>query len=254
MPVGRDDWTHLNDKLVGCDVLVHAASDLRTAAATSPTRLMDSNVMSTAVLLEAVRKCGVKKFVFLSSCAVYGEDMQTGEGSLCCPITINGISKHLNEKLIAEFCTANNIQFLILRVFNSYGGNDRFSIFSRLEHALLTNTPFTLNNFGRMQRDFVHVADVASIVLKLAATETTYTHLNIGTGIATKVGMLVEALCVQFPALNVQHGVSKEAEYSRAEISRLREFWGHDFIRVEDFMAQTYAPRLAASLARAAQG
>lgn len=254
VPVGRGAWAQLDEKLEDCDVVIHAASDLRTSASELPSLLMDSNVMSTAVLLEAVRSCGVKKFVFLSSCAVYGEDMRTGEGSLCCPITINGISKHLNEKLVAEFCTFNNIEFQILRVFNSYGGNDRFSIFSRLEHALLTNTPFTLNNDGRMQRDFVHVADVAAIVLKLAATKTSCTHLNIGTGIATKVSTLIDSLCTQFPSLKLQHGVSKEAEYSRADISRLREFWTHDFIQVEDFIAQTYAPKLVASLAKAAQG
>ena len=250
VPIGRDDWAQLHDKLASCDVVVHAASDLRTLASKEPSRLLDSNVMSTAVLLEAVLKCQVNKFVFLSSCAVYGEDMRTGEASLCCPISINGISKHLNEKLIAEFCAANGIEFQILRVFNSYGGNDKFSIFSRLEHALLSNTTFTLNNFGRMQRDFIHVADVASIVLKLATTKAAYTHLNIGTGAATKIAVLVDLLQARFPQLKLQHGVTQEAEYSRADISRLREFWTQDFICVEEFMVQTFVPQLSAALAK----
>lgn len=252
VPVSRGGWTQLHDKLENCDVVIHAASDLRTSASKSPAHLMDSNVMTTAVLLEAMRDCGVKKFIFLSSCAVYGEDMQTGEGSLCCPITINGISKHLNEKLVAEFCASNHISFQILRVFNSYGGQDRFSIFSRLEQAVLNNTPFTLNNFGRMQRDFIHITDLAAIVLTLSTTEAAHTHLNIGTGIATKVGLLVDMLREHFPALKLQHGETQEAEYSRAEISRLRQFWTQDFIRVEDFMAQSFVRQLAAALAKAA--
>ncbi len=252
LPVGRGDWPQLHDKLAACDVVVHAASDLRTLASKEPSRLLDSNVMSTAVLLEAVLKCRVKRFVFLSSCAVYGEDMRTGEDSLCCPISINGISKHLNEKLVAEFCIANGIDYQILRVFNSYGGNDKFSIFSRLEQALLHGTSFTLNNLGRMQRDFVHVADVASIVLKLALAAPTHTHINIGTGIATKVGVLVDMLLCHFPQLEVQQGNTQEAEYSRAETSRLREVWTQEFIRVEDFVAQTFVPQIAAALGRAA--
>ena len=241
IPVGRSDWPNIHEKLASADVVVHAASDLRTSASAAPSRLLDSNVMSTAMLLEAARDQRVKRLVFLSSCAVYGEDMRTGENSLCCPITINGISKHLNEKLVAEFCSANGIEYQILRVFNSYGGDDRFSIFSKLKRALQTNTPFTLNNDGRMQRDFIHVADVASIVMNLSATRIFHTHLNIGTGVATKISMLVDRVAEQFPQLVVQRGLTQEAEYSRADTTRLREFWTGDFIRVEDYIREEFA-------------
>ena len=241
IPVGRSDWSNIHEKLASADVVVHAASDLRTSASAAPSRLLDSNVMSTAMLLEAARDQRVKRLVFLSSCAVYGEDMRTGENSLCCPITINGISKHLNEKLVAEFCGANGIEYQILRVFNSYGGDDRFSIFSKLKRALQTKTPFTLNNDGRMQRDFIHVADVASIVMNLSATRIFHTHLNIGTGVATKISTLVDRVAEQFPQLVVQRGLTQEAEYSRADTTRLREFWTGDFIRVEDYIREEFA-------------
>ena len=241
IPVGRSDWPNIHEKLASADVVVHAASDLRTSASAAPTRLLDSNVMSTAMLLEGARDQRVKRLVFLSSCAVYGEDMRTGENSLCCPITINGISKHLNEKLVAEFCSANGMEYQILRVFNSYGGDDRFSIFSKLKRALQTNTPFTLNNEGRMQRDFIHVADVASIVMNLSATRIFHTHLNIGTGVATKISMLVDRVAEQFPQLVVQRGLTQEAEYSRADTTRLREFWTGNFIRVEDYIREEFA-------------
>jgi len=248
IPIGRGDWAHLHEKLASSDVVVHAASDLRTSASVAPSRLLDSNVMSTATLLEASRQQRVKRLVFLSSCAVYGEDMRTGEDSLCCPITINGISKHLNEKLVAEFCSANGIEYQILRVFNSYGGDDRFSIFSKLKRALLSGTPFTLNNDGRMQRDFIHVADVASIVLKLSGANISHTHLNIGTGVATKISTLVDRVAEQFPQLVIQRGLTQEAEYSRADTTRLREFWASDFIRVEDYISGEFANYAATDL------
>ena len=241
IPIGRSDWPQIHEKLASADVVVHAASDLRTSASMAPSRLLESNVMSTATLLEAAREQRVKRLVFLSSCAVYGEDMRTGEDSVCCPITINGISKHLNEKLVAEFCSANGIEYQILRVFNSYGGDDRFSIFSKLKRALQTRLPFVLNNDGRMQRDFIHVADVASVVLNLSATRITHAHLNIGTGIATKISTLVNSVAEQFPQLVIQRGLTQEAEYSRADITRLREFWTDDFIRVEDYIRNDFA-------------
>ena len=248
IPVGRGDWTHIHEKLASADVVVHAASDLRTSASVAPGRLLESNVMSTALLLEAARDQSVKRMVFLSSCAVYGEDMRTGEDSLCCPITINGISKHLNEKLVAEFCSANGMEYQILRVFNSYGGDDRFSIFSKLKRALQTRTPFTLNNDGRMQRDFIHVADVASIVMNLSTTRIFHSHLNIGTGVATKISMLVDRVAEQFPQLVVQRGLTQEAEYSRADTTRLREFWTGDFIRVEDYIRNDFTNYVGADL------
>ena len=247
-PVGRGDWAEISDKLASANIVVHAASDLRTSASAEPSRLLDSNVMSTAMLLEAARDQHVKRLVLISSCAVYGEDMRTGENSLCCPITINGISKHLNEKLVAEFCGANGIQYQILRVFNSYGADDRFSIFSKLKRALQTNSPFTLNNDGRMQRDFIHVTDVASIVMNLLATCIAHTHLNIGTGETTKISTLVSKVAEQFPQLVVQRGLTQEAEYSRADTTRLREFWTGDFIRVEDYIREDFANYVGADL------
>lgn len=246
--VGRGDWTDIHEKLESADVVVHAASDLRTSASRDPYRLLDSNVMSTATLLEASRRHPVKRLVFLSSCAVYGEDMRTGEESVCCPITINGISKHLNEKLVAEFCTANGIEYQILRVFNTYGGDDKFSIFSKLKHALLTGTAFTLNNDGRMQRDFVNVTDVASVVLNLSTADIKYTHLNIGTGVATKISKLVEMVAAQFPQLVIQRGVTQEAEYSRADTTRLREFWSENFIRIEDYLREKFVGEISTAL------
>ena len=238
--INRDGWSEIDEKLASAEIVVHAASDLRTSATLAPYRLLDSNVMSTATLLEASHRHRVRRFVFLSSCAVYGEDMRTGEDSLCCPITINGISKHLNEKLVAEFCTANGIEYQILRVFNTYGGNDKFSIFSKLRQALHNSTPFTLNNEGRMLRDFIHVKDVASIVLNLSTTAVGYTHINIGTGIATKISKLVDMVAERFPQLIVQRGITPEAEYSRADNTRLREFWTEAFIRIEDYIQHQF--------------
>ena len=255
--VGRGDWGDIDEKMASVEVVVHAASDLRTSANLEPFRLLDSNVMSTATLLESARRHRVKRLVFMSSCAVYGEDMRTGEDSLCCPITINGITKHLNEKLVAQFCESNGIEYQILRVFNTYGGRDRFSIFSKLKNALTNGSVFTLNNEGRMQRDFIHVRDVAAIVLNLATLGIKYTHMNIGTGVATKISKLVEMVAAKFPELLIQPGHAREAEYSRADTTRLREYWDGSFIQVEDHILGVFVDELSllrASGAHASNG
>jgi UDP-glucose 4-epimerase len=233
--VNRGDWAGLDDKLSqNLDVVIHAASDLHTRASDSPVSLMDSNLASTATLLESARRHRISRFIFLSSCAVYGEDMRTNEDNPCRPVSINGITKWLNERLIAEFCSAHGIKYEILRVFNMYGGRDNFSILSHLEHALRTGAPFTLNNMGIAQRDFIHVTDVAAVVLRLLGIDVPYTHLNVGTGVATRISTLVELAAKRFPALTIRHAHTSEAEYSRADITRLREFVDIDFVRIED--------------------
>ena len=238
--LGREGWQDLDTALAGVDTVLHAASDLRTRAVVAPAALMNSNIMSTALLLEAAKRHGVRRFVFMSSCAVYGEDMRTPKESPCAPITINGICKLLNEKLVAEFCTAASIKYQILRIFNTYGGNDRFSILSRLEQAILRGKPFTLNNMGRMQRDFIHVSDVAAVVWTLLQYLVKYSHLNIGTGVATKISTIVELVAQQFPHLVLGPGTTTEAEYSRADIGKLNRFWSRDFIPIDAYVKQRF--------------
>lgn len=239
--LNRDDWNDLEEKLaLGIDVVIHAASDLRSRAASAPAKLVDSNLVSTTRLLEAAQKFRIPRFIFLSSCAVYGEDVRANEDAKCCPISINGIGKLLNEKIIAEFCSAYGIEYEILRIFNMYGGLDHFSIVSHIKCALEGGTPFTLNNRGIAQRDFVHVSDVVKVVLQLLDKAVPYTHLNIGTGSTTKISTLVELIIERFPDLSIRHAQLVEAEYSRADITRLLTLVDVDFVRIEDYLKNDF--------------
>lgn len=238
--LNRGDWQQLDDKIADIDVVLHAASDLHTPVADSPSISLDSNVLSTAVLLEACRKHDIKRFVFMSSCAVYGESMRTNESSVCQPTSINGIGKFLNEKVISDFCINNNIEYEILRVFNMYGGEDNFSILSHIRRALETGVAFNLNNGGIAQRDFIHVSDVVAIVNLLMNKEVPFTHVNVGTGISTRILTLVEHVLEKYPALQLQHAEVEEAEYSRADIRRLRTLTDRTFIRIEDYLKNDF--------------
>jgi nucleoside-diphosphate-sugar epimerase len=95
-------------------------------------------------------------------------------------------------------------------------GTDHFSILSHIRKALRNGTPFTLNNAGIAQRDFVHVTDVAAIVLQLLKLDVPFTTLNVGTGIATKVSTLVDLIRARHPELAIRPNSVREAEYSRA--------------------------------------
>ncbi len=243
--VGRKDWDVLDEVMAGgVDAVVHAASDLsEDGLKYKPQGWVDSNVMSTARLLEAAARHRVGRVVFLSTCAVYGDTMSTAEDSPCGPISVNGIGKLLNERIVAEFCQAHAIDCQILRIFNMYGGQDHFSIVSRLARAADGHGEFVLRNAGIAQRDFIHVDDVASIVSTVLRRPGTPRYLNVGTGVATRIADIVDLAQARFPQMAVRHATAavREAEYSRADIRRLRELVDIDFVRIDDYVRSGFS-------------
>ena len=222
VPVGRADWPRLAELFEsGIDGVLHAAWDLKTPLTQRPIEVLDANLMATMRLLEACRAHGVTKFALVSTCAVYGEAMNTSEDAPCSPVTINGITKLLNERIVQAFCADYGIECQIYRVFNMYGGTDRFSILTHLRNALDRETPFALNNGGVAQRDFIHVTDVANIVITLLPMNLPSIHMNVGTGRATRISDIVAVVERLHPELKVEQRSVQEAEYSRADISRL---------------------------------
>jgi UDP-glucose 4-epimerase len=222
VPVGRADWPRLPALLASdVDAVLHAAWDLKTPITQRPVDVLDANLMATMRLLEACRAIGVTKFGYVSSCAVYGEDMNTAEDSACHPVTLNGITKLLNERIVEAFCSELGIECQIYRVFNMFGGNDGFSILSHLRRAIDHRAPFALNNGGAAQRDFIHVADVARIVMMLLPRQLPGIHMNVGTGRTTRISDIVAVIRRLHPELAIEQRSAHEAEYSRADISRL---------------------------------
>jgi UDP-glucose 4-epimerase len=237
VPIGRDGWTNVGREIDSADVVIHAASDLRTAVSKDPQALLNSNLMTTVELLQALRGKKAKRLLFISSCAVYGHSEITKEDIPPAPISFNGISKLLNERLIAEYCDANGIHYNILRVFNTFGGHDKFSIIHRLNHSLSKGLPFVLYNDGLSQRDFIHVDDIAAIIMGILPKNISDKVLNVGSGEAVKIRDIVTEFRRLHPELDVVHGIREEAEYSRGNITRLREYFpAYRFQSVLDFI------------------
>lgn len=237
--IDRDEWSSIDRHIAaGADAVIHAAYDLQGSLADSPSSVMHANVGTTLELLESMRRHGTPRLVFISSCAVYGESMNTTEGSPRNPISINGIVKLLNERVIEQFCGRHGIRYEIYRLFNLYGGNDRFSIISLLQRAVRTGVPFRLNNRGVSQRDFIHVDDVAAVVVELLDKKHSFGHINIGTGMSTRIADLVAIARKKYPALRIEEHQVLEAEYSRADILRLSSLVDRTYIDVRQYIEQ----------------
>jgi nucleoside-diphosphate-sugar epimerase len=242
VPFGRADWPRLAETLeAGIDAVLHAAWDLKTPVSKDPAALFDANLMTTTRLLEACLAHGVPKFALVSTCAVYGESSNTSEDSACCPVTVNGITKLLNERIVEAFCATNDIECQIYRPFNMFGGKDGFSVLSHLRRALEHDTPFALNNGGVATRDFIHVDDVARILPTLIRMKLPNVHVNVGTGRATRIADVVALVRRLRPELRISERSVPEAESSRADTARLTELLGTlQFIDVMDFVDREF--------------
>ena len=157
---------------------------------TDPHKFYQNNFCNTLSLMNAMRKMGVKKFVFSSSAAVYGNPLFTpiNENQTRAAIHPYGRSKLMTEMALEDFCSAYGMGFTILRYFNVAGAsldaslgeaNHREShLIPRILRAardgkevLIYGTDYPTPD-GTCIRDFVHVVDLAHAhVLALEATK-----------------------------------------------------------------------------------
>jgi len=157
------------------------------------------------------------------------------EDVTCNPISLNGIVKLLNEKIISNYCLANHINYTFLRLYNTYAGHDTFSVLYKLWKAAHYDETFTLNNNGLSQRDFIHVEDVASVIMKIIKIEPNKTCINIGSGKAVKIFDIYQIVKNKYPKMKVKHTSSHEIEYARADNTELNKLITHDFQNVLSF-------------------
>lgn len=236
--LGRSNWDELSSaELSSDDVFVHCAYDLKNTLKEKPDEVIDSNVLSTMRALRLCKEKSLGKFIFISSCSVYGYSSKSNEDTPCAPVTVNGLSKYLCEKVVQEFCTANEIDYLILRVFNTYGGDDQFSVVSKMIKASKNNSSIILNNKGMAERDYIHIDDVAKIICHYCTNKSKYNVLNVGTGKTLRIIDILEAIEKKFGTLKKDERVNNnEVEYSRARVSRLEEEIQLDYKNLFDYI------------------
>jgi nucleoside-diphosphate-sugar epimerase len=235
--VTRDTWPDMRAvPKADYDLVIHAAGDLHVRPGIKPTAFVDTNVRALAEVLEWVGALCKPRVFFISSCAVYGNSVSTHESLPACPVTANGGAKLLSERLLHAYCDEHSMDFVVFRVFNTFGGDDRFSVLNHLRQAAQSGRPFVLKNRGRAHRDFVHVDDVARVISELGWVDNLPRYMNLGTGEATSIADVVDVFMRQFPNLKIEHRDSPESQYSRADIGLLRQYSSHKFQSVLDFI------------------
>ena len=176
-----------------------------------PARYFENNVEQGIALLGALREAGVKRFVFSSTCATYGEPekMPISEETPQWPTNPYGWSKLAVERVLDSYDRAYGFKFAALRYFNASGATEQKGEFHEPETHLVPNVLAAAANnrevsvFGNKYptpdgtaiRDYIHVSDLAEahrLALDRLAGGSDSMFLNLGTGRGYSVLEVIE--------------------------------------------------------------
>jgi UDP-glucose 4-epimerase len=226
--------------LVGdVEAVVHLAALISVPESIkNPVLTNDVNVNGTLNLLKACVDFGVKRFVYASSCAVYGnaESLPIKEECPARPESPYGVSKLAAENYVRTFHEDFGLETVCLRYFNVYGPrqacNDYSEVITQFIGRLAKNFPLVIFGDGEQTRDFVHVQDVAEAnMLALKGEGIAGETFNVGTGVATSINKLASILLEVANKTDLKIRRSKprkgDIRHSVADISKARKKLGY---------------------------
>jgi nucleoside-diphosphate-sugar epimerase len=192
----------------GVDTVFHLAACVgRQKSIDDPILDAGTNVLGAVNVLEGMRINGVKRIVYSSSAAIFGE-LETPSIAEDHPQNADspyGVSKLAAEKMILAYSGIYDITGVCLRYFNIYGVNQRFDLYGNVipifAKRLFGGEPITIYGDGKQTRDFVNVKDVA-IANYLAATSGVGKGVyNLGSGESITINRLA-AMMQEFSGIN----------------------------------------------------
>lgn len=130
--------------------------------------LLEKNVLTTQSILDIGIKYGLKKIVYVSSGAVYGEPLQNEsyETDPLQPNTLYGLSKQYAEECIHFYASNSNLTYVILRLPNIYGEENTKGVIFNFLNDIKHYKKITILGDGTQRRDFIHVSDVTLALVK----------------------------------------------------------------------------------------
>lgn len=192
-------WTLLQE----IDCVYHlAAKVLVPESVLYPREYNEVNVGGTVTLMEAMRDVGVRRVVFISSGAIYGnqENQPVSEDAIPNPRSPYAVSKLAAEYYVKTIGRLWGIETVCLRVFNAYGPGQHLPpvhapvLLNFLRQALQNGT-LVIHGDGTQTRDYVYVDDVVQAMIAAStAPGVDQMTINIGSGVETSVRDLVKVV------------------------------------------------------------
>ncbi len=220
----------------GVDAVFHEAAVTSVPVSVkNPDMTRDVNVGGTVNLLVKCEEFGVDKFVFASSCAVYGEaeNLPIDEETQLEPNSPYARSKLLGEEHVLE---RESLDSVVLRYFNVYGprqsGGRYAGVIVKFIDRLREGVSPIIYGDGEQTRDFIYVKDIVRAnLLALRREEANGEVFNVGGGVEISINELCRKL------LKIMNNSEIEPEYeppregdikhSKADITKISEKLGY---------------------------
>jgi UDP-glucose 4-epimerase len=151
----------------GVNVVFHLAAESKIQATLeNPMIAAKTNYVGTCNVLESAKKAGVKRVVFSSTCAVYGNSpIPANEDSEINCLNPYSVSKYAGEELCKMYTSLFGLETVILRYFNVYGERQAIKglyapVIGKFLKQKKNKEPLKIYGDGTQSRDFVYVKDV----------------------------------------------------------------------------------------------
>ena len=223
------------------DAIIHfAALKSVPESVAAPYLYYHNNISSLNNLLKLTVEHKVGKFIFSSSCSVYGNTDElpvTEETTLSIPMSPYGATKQMGEQIIKDYSLICNTNFVLLRYFNPVGAHPSATIgeipkgrpqtiipsITQAAIGILPNISVFGTDYdtrdGSCIRDFIHVCDIAhahTLALEYtgaALAHSNYEIINLGTGNGITILEVIETFeAVNQLKLNVVFGPRREGD------------------------------------------
>jgi UDP-glucose 4-epimerase len=236
-----------------CDNIYHFAGVVNSDTASGlSVDAIETEVLGLKNICQSALKLNVKKIIYGSSCAVYGDDKQVRaltEESPVYPKSHYAVLKRTGELLLKSYSEEQGLSHLILRIFNPYGINQPKNMaIHRFFDAAINNRPIHIYGAGNQTRDFIYIDDVACMAILAGENEIRTNIINVCTGQDRSIRTVAETIilmsgsaskCELLPLPSSRN----EAELLRSfgSIERMKENLGFGPItRLEDGLKLMY--------------
>ncbi len=234
------------------DYVVHLAAITSVQKSIeNPDLTYEVNVEGTRHVLEFSKRCGVKRVVFASSCAVYGNPtiLPVSEESELSPLSPYSESKIRGEELCLQYLR-DGLDVVVLRFFNVFGPKQHASspysgVISSFINKILNGEKPLIYGDGEQTRDFIYVDDVVHAIEKaLFSNALKYRVYNIGRGESFSVNQIFEIIR-EISNFKGEPGFREprkgEVRHTLADISRAKEYLGwRPEVNLKDGLKRTF--------------
>ncbi|TCM68378.1 UDP-glucose 4-epimerase [Acinetobacter calcoaceticus] len=194
----------------------------------NPILTNDVNIAGSLSILEAARQNKIKRILFASSAAVYGDEptLPKNEKSPLKPISPYGLEKLVTEQYMRLYSEQYGVECVALRYFNVYGPrqdpNSEYSgVISIFTNRIKSGLPITVFGDGEQYRDFIYVKDVVKTNVELMHSnllKTDFEVVCVGTGLKTSLNKLISVLIKDqdYSDLNVRYESFRSGDINKS--------------------------------------